>query len=318
MIPAHDPGTELASDLAMLVVDELSAVERGIRVLARAVPLEEGVTLDALALDADGKPVMVLMENGEELHSRSVDALVAYRRSRSLLARWFAPDGFDETSDPRLMLVARRFCERTEARCRLLPGAGTTLVEAAVVEGPSGRQVLLLARGGERATKRAPNLRLIGRLAESAPASSDSIVEPAPTRESEAVEKSVPHATPTAAPTTSEEPRAVDSPNWLDELKARILRVSPDVLEEQDGSLSRFRYGEHVLATLSLDAADLLVDFEDGGDPILVANAAACSEVLDIVFERFFNLAATKRRHGAKTAPYARPHEPRVAARMDV
>lgn len=312
MIPVHGSGKELVPDLAMLVISELEAVERGIRVLARSVPLEEGVVIDAFALDVDGRPVLVLVDNGaEEMHARCADALLAYRRSRALLARLLGSDAFDETIDPRLMLVARRFADRTEARCRLLPGPGATLVEVAIVDGATGRQVLLLARGGERSVKRAPNLRLIAGPEEIAAGEAKAVP---PHAEGRAADPIIPAPAAAAPPAESAEPET----RWLDEVKARVLRISPDVLEERDGSLSRFRWGDHVLVTVSLDGGDVVAIFQDGGDPVLVTDRVSCSEVLDIVFERFFNLAATRRRSGAKSAPGARLHEPRVAARMDV
>lgn len=349
MIPVHGSTEELVPDLAMLVIHELEAVERGIRVLARAMPLDEGVAIDALALDSDGKPVLVIIENGvDDLHARAADALLAYRRSRSLLARWFSSEALDESIDPRLMLIAHRFSDRVEARCRLLPGAGTTLVEVAIVQGAAGRQVLLLACGGERVTKRAPNLRLIGRPAEvpvSVAAGLDELesessapeIESDPAAQASAAAQPSITAQPglaaqpgnTAQPVNAAQPgiaAEADVPAerdegtlWIDELKARILRISPDVLEEQDGAMSRFRFGHQVLVTLATDSdRQVVAVVEGGGGPAQVNDRESCSRVLDNIFERFFNLAAIHRRPVAKSAPFERPHETRLAARMDV
>jgi hypothetical protein len=309
MIPVHGSTQDTISDLALLVVNELEAVERGIKVLARAVPLDEGVVIDAFALDVDRKPVLVLVEGGgDDLHARAADALLAYRRSRVLLARLLSSESFDETIDPRLMLVARRFSDRIEARCRLLPGADTTLVEVAIVDGGAGQQVLLLARGNERALKRAPSLRLLTR-AESRAATSRREASHAGAAEV------VAESPPAGAPPIPDAADAADAPaDWLDEMKARILRISPDILEEQDGEQSRFRFGSNLLVSLCRDGEGVTVRFEDANESLGVSDRDGCAVALDNVFERFFNLVATRRRSGAKDGSLART----AAARMDV
>ncbi len=364
MIPVHGSKQDVAPDLAGLVVTELDAVERGLKILARAVPLEDAVVLDALAIDIDRRAVLVLVENGfEDLHVRAADAVLAYRRSRALLARLLASDSLDETADPRLLLVSRRFSDREEARCRLLPGGGTTLVEVAVVEGATGRQILLLARGGDQGGqlgKRPHGLRLIG----------GEIVEPVPAiaigdGAAVAVNFTVQEAVESkAAPTTdgarangarrgsetSESDgvgRALDSRaapqanghaaserlNYFDELKRRIVRMSPDVLEEQDGDLVCFRLGSRRLAALSRGEGNTAqVCVEDGVDATLVQDSTSMTATLDSLFERFFNLVATRNSSASphssrltETAASKRPvresavaaERTRVAARAD-
>jgi hypothetical protein len=83
--------------------------------------------------------------------------------------------------------------------------------------------------------------------------------------------------------------------DYFEEMKRRIVRMSPDVLEEQDGDLVCFRLGSRRLAALSRGEGNTAqVCVEDGVDATLVQDATSMTATLDSLFERFFNLVATR------------------------
>jgi hypothetical protein len=97
------------------------------------------------------------------------------------------------------------------------------------------------------------------------------------------------------------------SESLVDSLKQRLLRLSPDVIEEEDGDLLAFRVSGHLLARVCLLEDRLLVT--PGGEraaQIQVRDEAGVGKAMDAVFERFFGMSPTRRRIAAADRRAAR------------
>lgn len=115
----------------------------------------------------------------------------------------------------------------------------------------------------------------------------------------------------------SEKAARADSPAFdpAEEVKRRIVRLSPDVLEEADGDRVRFRVARAVLATLERRDGRVFVRPGGGGEEIEVEERADVDRVMDEVFERFFGLSPTRRRIARAVRRSERPApEPLEAA----
>ncbi len=89
-------------------------------------------------------------------------------------------------------------------------------------------------------------------------------------------------------------PRGKVTRTLFDEMKERLLRLSPDVLEEQDGDVVSFRIGDNLLAQVTRTDDALLVS--TGAEPWGVEGEEGVAQAMDAVFRHFFNLQTTRRR----------------------
>ena len=85
----------------------------------------------------------------------------------------------------------------------------------------------------------------------------------------------------------------------FDETKMRLLRLSPDVIEEEDGDQLAFRVAGQMLATVARDSAGVLVAVGGSGNPLQVKDSDSLDVVMEAVFGRFFELSTTRRRVAA-------------------
>jgi hypothetical protein len=324
MIPvpaATETAARGPAQLTTKAIDDLESLERGLTLLARDVPLDDGVRIDALALDREGRPALVLVENdgAEPLFLRGADALLAFRKARGLLARLLVTDGFEE-AEPRLVLVARRFSERDEARCRLLAAAAITCIEATLIEGgEAGSRLLPLARGLERLARRTAPIRLFAagddrkaRLAakprpRSAPrrrgADRDAIAV--------VVDDAAPEGGSRAGVTRGLAPNgtpATEDREVYDGLCGRLRRIAPNVVERTESDGTSLWLENQLLARIVRGKdGSLLAATDPDAAPSEVRGGEGIASLLDSVFERLFNLAATRKRNeprGAQPAPH--------------
>lgn len=81
----------------------------------------------------------------------------------------------------------------------------------------------------------------------------------------------------------------------LDEIKQRVLRMSPDVFEEGDGEVVRFHVGAHRLCTLVPRGRSVWVRAGDAAGEVQVDDEPSLQVAVDAVFERFFQLVDARR-----------------------
>ena len=298
MISVRSLERGLAPDLPSMVVAEIELIDRGLTVIASSVPLGEEVQVEVLAKGVDGQIVLVLVEDGpaEPLFLRAAQAVLGYRRSAGLLARLHPSGRFDSQETPRVILVSRRFSESLQVRLGLLRIPELQLVECAVADGAGGFRLLLTGRVGvgRPEDRQEPSLRTgLGRNGDA------EHVEEQSARDQASPDGPGSNGNGRLAKAGRSEP-APAKYSLVDIMKQRLLRLSPEVVEEEDGELVSFRISGHLLATVRSAGEQLLVTAgEEDSEPLSVGDDDELNLAMDAVFDRFFGLSPTRRRIAA-------------------
>lgn len=140
------------------LAEEPELLEPGLKVIDVGLRLTPGVELDLVLADREGRAVVVLGEGSggaDALLGRSLCVLADIRRMWHLLDRLFPSKGVTFGTDPRLVLVARRFSDALHGAVDLFGPLAIEMVEArdVVVDGTS-RLVLFRVGGSGPATGR--------------------------------------------------------------------------------------------------------------------------------------------------------------------
>lgn len=279
MIPVRAIDDGRAPALGFLVAQNVDLLESGLRMTTTDLVIGDDLVIDVLAHDVEGRPVLVLVEDGtgEPLFQRAATAVLEFRRAARLFHALNPERGFDVHDTPRLLLVARRLAERTEALLALLKIPSLKTFECTVVDSATGFQLVVTSRS-------ATPVRAFS--------ASRKDVDDAPPSLSAASLRS--GFTADKAQKKPGKPRGKVTRTLFDEMKERLLRLSPDVLEEQDGDVVSFRIGDNLLAQVTRTDDALLVS--TGAEPWGVEGEEGVAQAMDAVFRHFFNLQTTRRR----------------------
>jgi len=282
MIPVRRRNGSPEPALSSLVVSGLERIESGLTPLVTSLPLDQSDRVDAVALDRDGEPALVLVPDQESgLLERAARALLAWRRGAPLLERLFPEFRCDPERAPRLIVIGRRFSERTVDLLRMLPARELLVAECVVIDGAGSFQWLVTGTESHGVAPTAARLR----------GSIDSIEE---SRELDV---------PISAEVSRVRPEEVDDDHVepgaerFDRLKRALLKLSPDVIEEQDGDLVCFRVGDHLLASVYRRDDEVRVRVGNAeNSEVVIDGDEGLQKAMDAVFARYFALASTRRR----------------------
>ncbi len=268
----------------------LSEFEPGLAIVATDLPLPDGGALDALAADLTGAPILVIgLGSGTPASSapleRVAEAWVGWQSVAPLLSRVLPAERIRADSPARVFLVGRSIPERVTKRLQLLALPALRVIDASfpAADAPAPRPL--------------PELIVpVIPLAQSAP------IAPLPPTDAFAVAEA-PEPAAVDLPFGDEKPSA----RWFEALKQRVLRLSPEIIEETDGDAVTFRVAGQPLVRLTKNGRSVMVSPPGGSAPeIRVDDEETLEAALDGVFGRFFGLAATRRRLQA-SEPRARP-----------
>lgn len=316
MIPVRSLEGGRIPDLTNMVSAEVELVERGLTVVASCVPLLDDLVVDVLAEDPDGRVVLILTEDGpaDPLFERAARVVVAYRRTAPLLLRLYPNAAIDSRDSPRLILLARRFSDQAEDLLSVLRIPSLRFMECAVVNEAGGDYLVITSRGEARpSAHRSPMVRITDRERE------ESAVELSSGRTGRTDRKAVGGRAARRGAGRDEQivpaarrSKQVDNgrrastgnstESYLDEIKQRLLRLSPEVEEEEDGDLFCFRISGHLLASVCRDDAGVLLtpggpeEDEAEEEPIRVDDPESLTRAMDAVFDCFFGLAPSRER----------------------
>lgn len=279
MIPVRAIDDGRAPALGFLVAHNVDLLESGLRTTTTDLVIGDDLVIDVLAHDVEGRPVLVLVEDGpgEALFQRAATAVLEFRRAARLFHALNPERGFDVHDTPRLLLVARRLAERTEALLALLKIPSLKTFECTVVDSATGFQLVVTSRSASP-VRTFPGMRKDVDDASHALSAASLRAGFTPEKNGKKAAK----------------PRAKATRSLFDDMKERLLRLSPDVLEEQDGDVVCFRIGDNLLAQITRTDDALLVS--TGAEPWTVENEEAVAQAMDAVFRHFFNLQSTRRR----------------------
>jgi hypothetical protein len=133
------------------LAEEPAILERGLRVIDVGLRLAPGCTLDLVLVDRASRPVVVLGEGSggpDALLGRAVAVLAEVRRMWSVLDRLFPQEGVTFGSDPRVILVARRFSDALHGAAELLAPLAVELVEAREIVVDGNKRIVVVRTGG--------------------------------------------------------------------------------------------------------------------------------------------------------------------------
>jgi hypothetical protein len=140
------------------LAEEPALLERGLRVIDVGLRLAPGIVLDLVLADRASRPVVVPGESSdgpEALLGRAVGVLAEVRRMWSVLDRLFPQEGVTFGSDPRLILVARRFSDALHGAAELLAPLAIELVEAREIVVEGNKRLVVVRAGGAAVTANA-------------------------------------------------------------------------------------------------------------------------------------------------------------------
>jgi hypothetical protein len=133
------------------LAEEPAILERGLRVIDVGLRLAPGCILDLVLVDRASRPVVVLGEGSggpDALLGRAVAVLAEVRRMWSVLDRLFPQEGVTFGSDPRVILVARRFSDALHGAAELLAPLAVELVEAREIVVDGNKRIVVVRTGG--------------------------------------------------------------------------------------------------------------------------------------------------------------------------
>ena len=274
---AGDASSVMALEILRAEPSTLENVgEPKLTVLETQLALDAESTVDLLACDPQGSPVLVLFCQDEATALGRIGRVVgAFQRSGSLLRLAFREQGLDPGLPPRVLLMAPRFSDGMRDQLDLLGGLSASALEYRLVRPQGGEPLLDVAL-----------LHRAGGSKKSAHASAVAMPRHARAERSE--------SEPDELSPMELEPLAPDDlDGLLDRAHQSITSLSEQVSVEEEGNLARFLVDGRPLASLLRDESagtlSLTLDEEDG----VIETLAICDEVslhaaLNALFDRYF------------------------------
>lgn len=277
--PASDAALELLrSDPTALE----GAGEGGLSILDARLPLDASNSVDLLASDAQGSPVLLLFCGDDEgaALGRIGRVVGAFRRVGPLLRVAYGERGLDVTRAPRVLLLAARFSDEMPDQLDLLGAVSIAALEYRLVR-PRGGEPLLDVALFHRST--ADGGRERSQNGSTGPAT--------PTPKPLPVEL---EGEPDELTAMELEPLSPDDlDGLLDRAYQSISSLSEQVSATDEGERIRFLVDGRPLASLLRDEAagslTLTLD-EEGGvlETLSIADEAGLNAALNALFDRFF------------------------------
>lgn len=282
--PSHDAALRL-------LASEPDRLESGLTILDRDLPLGNEVSLDLLARDRLGYPVIVLGCGADPTPTlaRMASISTALRRVRPLLQRLHGERGLDPGLRPRFVLLSRRFSDDTPQLLDMVAALEVRAVEYRLVTGADGQAVLDLQpfhRAGLVAAHREA-------VVATEPAVPVRRATPPPADATPVRLGSNGHAAP---PEPGEVLAGIEAPETSKRffLRARdsIRSLSGHVQEEGSGGERVFHVDDGVLARLTLDRAGFHVHV--GESELDVIDDGSFNASLNAVFTHYFDCFASR------------------------
>ena len=279
---------DLKSNLKNMLFEGIHAFEGGLRILDVDLEIEEHFTVDMVAKDAKGNPVIVLFDaNGStDLLSRILGTLCRIKKHRVLLERIYKEHGFDFSVPPRILLLSPRFSEEFLELIDFIVPVEMVPYEYSTLRIDDKEYMVFTRRDAEgEGEVRAVSLDKM----KGAPAPVESVTAPSPKPEPEAQTPPAAGNTPTSGPSKGKKKGGAPHERFFHEAKKKILRISNEIVENVDGDYSRFKIGDKVLVTLLRRDDGLYVYLGDTSEKrIRIETEDKLNEVLNLIFKRYF------------------------------
>lgn len=290
---------DLKTNLKSMLLKGINSFEDGFEILDVDLEIDENLSVDVLAKDAKDNPTVILLTDAGEsnLVHRILATLSQLRKHRFLLQRIYREHAFDFSVPPRILVLSSRFSDEFIESIDfivagdIIPFEYSTLkiedkdyltfTRRDMVEGGETKAFLIDKGeggvGGSEPTKIPPMEEAAGVTtlpdldAQKAAAPAEKKGDGAEAKKKGKVE---------AGPS---------SERYFHEAKKKILRISNDIVESVEGSLSRFKIKDRVLVTLSRENNDFCVFLGDTNEKrIKIQSEDKLNEVLNLIFKRYF------------------------------
>jgi hypothetical protein len=262
-----------ALQLVAAAPDVLADGVPGLVVLDTELPLDGVSSLDVLARDAQGTPVLILFcqPDAALALARMARMAAALQRSRGLLERFYTREGLNLGRTPRFVLLSPRFSDETPCLLDMVGAMDVCAMEYDVVTQP-GAAPLLHAKLFHRTRQ--------GRITGGG---------------GEPMELVAAELEPLVG---AEELVDVEVPEGLKQLFLEAVRsiraLSADLEASGEGPERSFHVGRLELARLLLDSDGVHLHVGDEDEEHLLQDSAELNASFDVLFEHFFE------RHGSQ------------------
>lgn len=278
---------DLKTNLKDMFLEGIHAFEGGLRILDVDLPIEEHFSVDMVAKDAKGNPVIVLFDGdgSSNLLTRILGTLCRIKKHRVLLERIYQEHGFDFSVPPRILLLSPRFAEEFLELIDFIVPVEMVPYEYSTLRIDDKPYLVFTRRDTEgEGEVRAVSLDKV-KGASAAGGSTAAPPEPAPP-----APKAPARPEPKAAPSPKEKKKgSAPHERFFHEAKKKILRISNEIVENVDGPYSRFKIGDKVLVTLLRRDDTLYVYLGDTSEKrIRIESEDKLNEVLNMIFKRYF------------------------------
>jgi hypothetical protein len=324
---------DLKTSLQNMLLKGIHSFEDGFEILDIDLEIDEHLTVDVMAKDARGNPTVVLMaEFGEaNLIHRLLNTLCRLKRHKFLLQHIYRKQGFDFSVPPRILLLSPRFSDDfIEALDFIVAGDIVPYEYASVrmddkevltfsrrdIEEGDATQAFELETGNDlpewsdakpgdkmRTDFQAPPPPETGRTEFKVPLTPSPETRPKPKSSAKSSAKSQPksqmaEAKPESDGKHKKKKEKGHAEKFFHEAKKKILRISNDIIVDEEGPLSRFKIGDLPLVTLSMKNDELGAYLGDTDQVLLkIDSEAKLNEALNQIFKRYFTTFSSISRH---------------------
>ena len=262
-----------------VLVDSVDAIEEGLQVLDLDLKLDEDLSVEFLAKDSNGEPVVIMLEEAESGGSLIQDLLLILQRlqkNRFFLERIYKEHLFDFSVPPRVFVLAPGMSEEFVQCLESIKSTEIIPCEYSFLQLEERTYFTVARKGGARkdGDEEFKAIRVdesSDESSEESPNASAKDGSPAADKEKKDEKKESKKKQPPAAEKVKDEPKSPppaekpkkeskkpkeaddDSPEaFFQVAREKIKRITPKISESRDGNLVRFKIDDKILSSLAV------------------------------------------------------------------
>jgi hypothetical protein len=267
---------QVQADVRSLLLENAEALEDGIEIVDMDVKLDDDLSIDFLAADAKGKPVLIFLQEKEQnggLVVRLLLVLDRLKKHRVFLERIYKDQGFDFSAVPRFIVLAPEISDDLALCLDSLKGVKTVACEYSFLGLEERVYFTVKPKKGDKTFRALRVDAAAGAAAPPPPAA-----EPAEPEEGKAEPEPEP-----------EESRSPDE--YYQIALEKIKKISSGMVETQDGNLTRFKIDDRILASLAVQGDVCYVFLGEKKDKAIPITS---EKILNDTLNQVYKLYATQ------------------------
>jgi len=269
---------KVQADVRSLLLENGEALEGGIEIIDLDVRLDEDLTVDFLAADAKGKPVAIFLQEKElngGLVVRLLLVLDRLKKNRVFLERIYKEQGFDFSAPPRVFVLAPEVSDDLVLCLDSLKGVKAAACEYSFLGLEERVYFTVKPKKGDKSFRAVRVDAAAG-----TPAPPPAAGERAEPEDGEAEPEHEPEA---------EDGRSPDE--YFQVALEKIKKISGNMVETQDGNLTRFKIDDRILASLAVQSDVCYVFLGEKKDKAIPITS---EKILNDTLNQVYKLYATQ------------------------